>query len=108
MAGFAKRIKDLDALGAKVVGASVDALNKAKEVAAEVSFPIGFGLTRETADKLGAWWGERRSNIEPAEFIIGADGTVLASTYSSGPIGRMNAEEVLTFLRYHEARRASK
>lgn len=42
--------------GAKVVAASVDSIDKAREVASEVSFPIGYGVTRDIANTLGAWW----------------------------------------------------
>ena len=67
MAGFEKIKPELDALGVKIVAASVDPIDKAKEVAAELSFPVGYGVTRAMADQLGAWWEERRSIIQPAE-----------------------------------------
>ena len=89
MAGFEKLKSELDAVGAKVFAASVDPVEKAREVAAELSFPVGYGVSREIADKLGAWWEERRSIIQPSEFVLGADGKVLASSYSDGPIGRI-------------------
>jgi hypothetical protein len=54
LVGFNAVKGDLDALGAKVVAASVDAIDKAREVAREVSFPIGYGVTRDIADMLGA------------------------------------------------------
>jgi peroxiredoxin len=103
LAGFEKQRKDLEAVGADVVAASVDPLDKAQEVAAEVSYPIGYGLTRETADKLGAWWEERRSIIQPAEFIVGRDGKVVASSYSSGPLGRIDPADVVKLISFYEA-----
>ena len=39
-----------------MVAASVDPLDKAKEVADEVNFPIGVGVTKSIADSIGAWW----------------------------------------------------
>ncbi len=103
MAGFEKLKGELDALGAKVFTASVDLIEKAREVAAEVSFPVGYGVTREMADKLGAWWEDRRSIIQPAEFVLGADGKVLASSYSDGPIGRIDAADVIKMINFREA-----
>jgi peroxiredoxin len=103
LAGFEKQRKDLEAVGADVVAASVDPLDKAQEVAAEVSYPIGYGLTRETADKLGAWWEERRSIIQPAEFIVGRDGKVVASSYSSGPLGRIDPADVVKLINFYDA-----
>ena len=103
MVGFEKLKGELDALGAKVFAASVDPIDKAREVAAEVSFPVGYGVTREIADKLGSWWEERRSIIQPAEFVLGADGKVLASSYSDGPIGRIDAADVIKMINFREA-----
>jgi peroxiredoxin len=73
LVGYEKAKPDLDAIGAKVVAASVDPIDKAREVATEVSFPIGYGVTREIADKLGSWREERRQFIQPSDFVVGAD-----------------------------------
>ncbi len=90
-------------MGAKVVAASVDPLDKAKEVAAGVSYPVAYGLTRDTAERIGAWWEERRSIIQPSEFLVGADGRVRTSTYSSGPIGRVDPADVVKLINFYEA-----
>lgn len=103
MVGFEKLKAELDALGARIFAASVDPIEKAREVAAEVSFPVGYGVTREIADKLGAWWEDRRSIIQPAEFLLGADGKVVASSYSDGPIGRIDAADVIKVINFREA-----
>ena len=103
MVGFEKLKGELEALGAKVFAASVDPIDKAREVAAEVSFPVGYGVTREIADKLGSWWEDRRSIIQPSEFVLGADGKVLASSYSDGPIGRIDAADVIKMINFREA-----
>ena len=103
MVGFEKLRGELDALGAKVVAASVDPIDKAREVAAEVSFPVGYGVTREIADKLGSWWEDRRSIIQPSEFVLSAEGKVLASSYSDGPIGRIDAADVIKMINFREA-----
>ena len=103
MVGFEKLKGELDALGAKVFAASVDPIEKAREVAAEVSFPVGYGVTREIAGKLGSWWEDRRSIIQPSEFVLGADGRILASSYSDGPIGRIDAADVIKMINFREA-----
>lgn len=103
MVGFEKLTGELDAVGAKVFAASVDPVDKAGEVAAEVSFPVGFGVTRETADRLGSWWEERRSIIQPSEFVVDAGGKIIASSYSDGPIGRIDAADVIKVINFREA-----
>lgn len=108
MAGFEKIKPELDALGVKVVAASVDPIDKAREVAAELSFPVGYGVTRAMADQLGSWWEERRSIIQPSEFLVAADGKVRASTYSSGPIGRVEPSDVVKLVNFYDKQAAQK
>jgi peroxiredoxin len=103
LVGFEKLKNELDALGAKAFAASVDPIEKAREVAAEVSFPVGYGVSRAIADKLGSWWEERRSIIQPSEFVISSEGKVLASSYSDGPIGRIDAADVIKMINFREA-----
>ncbi|KPK18236.1 MAG: hypothetical protein AMJ67_10955 [Betaproteobacteria bacterium SG8_41] len=103
MVGFETLKTELDAVGARVFAASVDPVDKAGEVAAEVSFPVGYGVTRDVADKLGSWWEERRSIIQPSEFVIDAGGKILASSYSDGPIGRIDAADVIKLINFREA-----
>ena len=104
MVGFENLKSEFDALGAKIVTASVDPIDKAQEVANDVSFPVGFGVTREDADKLGSFWEDRRSIIQPSEFILGADGKVIVSSYSDGPLGRIDAADVIRLIRFYESR----
>ncbi len=103
MVGFEKAKAELDALGVSVVAASVDALDKATEVAAELSFPIGYGVTRDIANTLGSWWEERRSIIQPSEFVVDQAGKIIASSYSDGPIGRFDAADMVRFIGFREA-----
>jgi peroxiredoxin len=108
LAGFEQHRKELDELGVKVVAASVDPIDKAKLVADEVSFPIGYGVTRAMADLLGSWWEERRSIIQPSEFLVAADGKVRAATYSSGPIGRVHPADVVRLVNFYDKQAAEK
>ena len=105
MVGFDKDLKELESIGAKVVAASVDPIDKATEVADEVSFPVAFGVTRDMAHALGSWWEDRRGIIQPSEFIVGEDGKVIASSYSSGPIGRVDAADVVKMINFYESRK---
>ena len=103
MAGFEKLKSELDAVGASVFAGSVDPIDKAGEVAKEVSFPVGYGGTRGMADKLGSWWEERRSINQPYEFLNYADGKILASSSSDGPIGRIDAADVIKVINFRVA-----
>ena len=103
MAGFEKLKAELEAVGAKVFAASVDPIDKAGEVAAELSFPVGYGVTRAVAEQLDSWWEERRSIIQPSEFIMTAEGKIIASSYTDAPVGRIDAADVTKAINSREA-----
>ncbi len=101
MAAFEEKKDELAAAGVSVFAATVDTEEKSAEVAASgISFPLGFGVTRETGDLVGAWWEERRDHIQPSEFVIRKDGRVLQSSYSSGPLARTQPGDVLSMLEF--------
>ncbi len=105
MVGFAEHKAELDKLGVSVVAASVDPEDKAKEVADEVNFPVGFEVTRDIADALGSWWEDRRSIIQPSEFILDENNNVVASSYADGPLGRLEAGDVVKLVTFYESRK---
>ena len=105
MAGFADRYAELGKLGVKVAAASVDAPDKAKEVADEVPFPVGHGVGRETADALGSFWEDRRGLIQPSEFILDGENKVVASSYSDGPLGRIEGADVAKLIAFYDSRK---
>jgi peroxiredoxin len=102
LAAFQKALPELEALGIKVAAASVDPLGKAKETAAGLSYPLAYGVTREDADRIGSWWEDRRGIIQPSEFVVDAQGKVRASTYSSGPIGRIDPADVIRLVQFYD------
>ena len=88
-----------------MVSSSVDAIEKAKEVAADVSFSVGYGVTRADADTLGSFWEERRSIIQPSEFILDPDGKVLFSSYSDGPLSRLDPADIIRWINFRESKK---
>jgi peroxiredoxin len=95
LVGFENEMDKLAELGVTVIAASVDPEDKAREVADEVSFPVAWGVTRDQANMLGSWWEDRRGIVQPSEFLVGEDGKVVSATYSSGPLGRVAAADVI-------------
>ncbi len=59
-------------------------------------------MTRAMADQLGAWWEDRRNIIQPSEFIVDTQGKVRTSSYSSGPIGRVDPGDVIRLVRFYD------
>ena len=92
-------------MGISILAASVDPLDKAAEVQQDVSYPIAFGVTKKQADSIGAWWEDRRAIIQPSEFVLNGNGKVLSATYSTGPVGRVDAGDALKLVKFLESQR---
>lgn len=89
-----------------IIAAAVDSQEKTLEVAESLQFPVAYGVTRQQADALGAWWDDRREFIQPTEFMLTRKGKVMFSTYSNAPVGRMDPAETLTLIKFLNAQRA--
>ena len=100
MDGYEKQREVLADMGVSIFAGSVDDEDKTLEISAQLNFPVAYGMTRETGEQFGAWWDEERKFIQPSEFFISADGTVIASTYSSSPIGRMEPEDAVALAKF--------
>jgi peroxiredoxin len=101
-------LDELNNLGVSVVALSTDPLEKAQETVTtgHLTFPVGYGLSvPEDADRIGAAWEEERGIIQPSEFLLGNKGTVLHTTYSSGPIGRIKACDLARLVTFLERKR---
>ncbi len=108
MAAFQAGLKELDQLGVSVIGATVEDRETAARMAESegLTFPIAFGITPESIEVLAPWWTENDSHgrfLQPMEFLV-SRGFVLGSMYASGPIGRMDIEQVTMFIRNRERR----
>ena len=106
MAAYEERREAFEEQGVSIFAGTVDSEEKTQEVAAELGFPVAYGLTRADGDAVGAWWEERRDHIQPSEFLLSRSGKVMFSTYSNSPVGRMDPEETLTLIKYLNAKRA--
>ena len=51
---------------------------------------------------------DRRAIVQPSEFLLAADGKVRAATYSSGPIGRIDAADVVKLVNFYDKQAAQK
>lgn len=93
-------------LGARVLAATSEGLDKAQEMAAKVSLPIAYGVSHGEVEQFGGWWEDRRQIIQPANFVLNDAGKVMSATYSSGPVGRLEADDAIRFLQFMEKQKA--
>lgn len=93
-----------------MLACSTDPLEKARETVEKLglAFPVGYGLrVPADAERIGAAWEAERQIIQPSEFLLDAKGRVLHSTYSSGPVGRIKASDLLRLVQFLEQKRQS-
>jgi peroxiredoxin len=109
LADFQVHIDELKQENADVIALSVDPLDKAKEMVEKsgASFPIAYGLkVPEDADKVGAYWEDRRKIIHATNFIINSDRKVTQACFATGPVGRIVAVDALSSIRGAKKRKA--
>jgi peroxiredoxin len=109
LADFQTHIDELKRENADVIALSVDPLDKAKEMVEKsgASFPIAYGLkVPEDADKVGAYWEDRRKIINATNFIIDSDRKVTQACFATGPVGRIVAVDALSSIRGAKKRKA--
>lgn len=104
---FQNGLEKLTSEGIGVLAISVDPLDKALEAQKEAGamFPIAYGVpVRETAETIGAFYDAAPTHTAPylqsTDFILGPDGKVVVSVYSSGAIGRLIWQDVLSFVQH--------
>jgi peroxiredoxin len=108
LADFQAHIEEFKQENAGVVALSVDPLDKAKETVEKLklSFPVGYGLeVPEDAEKVGAFWEERRKIVHATNFILDSDKKVVDASYSIGPIGRIVAADAISHIQFFKRRK---
>ncbi len=66
-----------------------------------VGFPVVYGLdVSKEAENIGAYFDSGGGYFQPANFIL-RNGRVIQVTYSSGPLGRLQAEHVLMLVAHY-------
>jgi peroxiredoxin len=109
LADFQSHIEEFKQENVDVVALSVDPLEKAKETVEklQLTFPVGYGLdVPRDAEKIGAFWEERRKIIHATDFVLDSDKKVVDASYSIGPIGRIVAADALTHIQFFKKRKA--
>ena len=103
LAGFQRASERLAAAGIKVVALSVD--DEATTVGTiekfKLSFPVGHSANAEkVASITGAYSNDSPRYLQSTGFVLAPDGKILNAVYSSGPLGRLVAEDVMGMVVY--------
>jgi len=62
-------------------------------------------VTRADAHTLDSFWEDRRSIIQPSEFILDPDGKVMFSSYSDGPLARLEPADLIRWVNFREKKK---
>jgi len=95
-------------LGIDLFAVSVDSQEDARAVKQEeeIDFPIIYGMDCvPEAEKIGAYYDKEKQFFHATNFLL-RDGRIVQSTYSSGPIGRMQAEHVAGVVKFYQSQEA--
>ncbi len=91
----------------KIIAGSVDPIDKTKELVEKlgVTYPAAYGINAEEASRLtGVFYEEERKFIHAAGFLIRPDNTIEVAVYSTGPIGRFVAKDVLGLVKFYKSK----
>jgi|TARA_B100000809_G_C14877841_1_gene438033 hypothetical protein len=110
LASYQAKLAELTRLDAAILAATVDDKVSTEDMMRDmgITFPIGYGLTQSELAEFDPWWAsdDHGRYPQPMEFLVLRGGTVFGSMYASGPVGRMQVDEVIGSIEGRERRRA--
>jgi len=98
------------AVGVSVYALSTDNKDKAQQLAtsAKANFPVLHSVDGPALAKAwGSYYEERRNILHATAFVLHPDHTILSATYSTGPVGRLDAKDGLSVVLFYQARAAA-
>jgi peroxiredoxin len=103
LAGFSQSAAAFAELGVKVVAFSVDdeATSAALVDKHHLTFPVGHSAdTDKIVAATGAYTNDDPHHLQPASFVLAPNGTIINAAYSTGPLSRLVADDVVGLVRY--------
>jgi len=91
----------------QLIAGSVDPVEKARETVEKngVTYPVAYGMNAEDVSKLtGAYYDKDRKYIHATGFLVRPDNTIEVACYSTGPIGRFVAQDVLGLVKFYKSK----
>ena len=85
----------------------MDPVEKARETVEKngVTYPVAYGMNAEDVSKLtGAYYDKDRKYIHATGFLIRSDNIIEVACYSTGPIGRFVAQDVLGLVKFYKSK----
>jgi alkyl hydroperoxide reductase subunit AhpC len=106
LADFQGLVPEFKSEQIEIVAASVDPIEKAKETVEKVgiTFPVDYGLIAEEVSRItGAYYHEQKKHLHATDFLLRPKKTIVVACYSTGPIGRFVARDVLKVVKFFKS-----
>ena len=103
MADFQSHLDELDGLGVSVLAGSIDPPEEAQKTIDrhELTFPVACSMDGPAFGRTtGAYWDAEKHYLHATGIILRPGGVVASATYSTGPIGRYVAKNVVGMIKY--------
>lgn len=103
MADFQSQYSEFEKENIRVLAATAEPLDKAREFAKELglTYPVGYGLELEETSRLtGAFFERERHILHGTDFLLLPGGKVKAASYSNSAIGRFTAADTLMLAKF--------
>ncbi len=103
LAQFSSAADKFKELGIKVVALSVDDEDAGAGLVDKykLTFPLAHSADADAVSAAtGAYTNDEPHHLQSTGFVLAPDGTVINAVYSSGPIGRLMAEDVAGLVEY--------
>jgi peroxiredoxin len=100
---FQRDLDKLAELDTKVVAFSVDdeATTRALVEKHHLTYPVGHSAdAHKVSEAIGSFVNPDPEHLQTTGFVLGPDGRVIVSVYSTGAIGRLVPEDVAGLIRY--------
>jgi len=111
LADYQSLLKEYESEQITIIAGSVDPIEKAKGTVEKngVTYPVAYGMNAEQVSRTtGAYYDTERQYIHATGFLIRPDNTVEVACYSSGPVGRFVAQDVLGLVKFYKSRMKDK
>jgi alkyl hydroperoxide reductase subunit AhpC len=90
----------------KVIAASVDPIEKAREMVEKIgiTYSVGYGMVAEDVSRMtGAFYDKEKKYLHAADFLLRPEKTIVVASFSTGPIGRFVAKDVLRVVKFYKS-----
>jgi alkyl hydroperoxide reductase subunit AhpC len=108
LADFQALHKEFKSEGINVIAGSADVIEKAKETVdrLEITYSVGYGMVAEDVSRItGAYYNKGRKFLHATGFVVRPDKTIGVACYSTGPVGRLVARDVLNLVKFYKTKK---